>query len=210
MAFKIEEINPKKTAVIVVDMQKDFTLEGYPMYAPMAGATMPKMSKFLDECREKGIYVIYTVHVHRASGDDMGNYGKFFQCIEDREGCIDETDGAKIPDIIAPKGEEIIIKKHRYSGFYNTDLDCILRSKKIDTVAIIGVCTDICCFNTARDAMFYGYDVAFLSDLNGTFQFPDLGYGNYGVEVQQNITLTNIALTTGDVMTSEDFLAKVK
>lgn len=210
MAFKIGYVDPKKTAVIVVDMQKDFSCEGYPMYAKMAGDTMPQMAKFLDACREKGIYIIYTVHVHRASGDDMGPYGKFFDCIEERKGCIDGTDGASIPDIIAPKGDEIVVKKHRYSGFFGTDLDLILRNQKISTVAIIGACTDICCFNTARDAMFLGYDVAFLSDLNGTFQFPDLGYGAYDVQVQQNLTLTNIALTTGDVMTSDEFLSKVE
>lgn len=47
MAFKIKEINPKKTAVIVVDMQKDFTLEGYPMYAPMAGACLRCQSSLM-------------------------------------------------------------------------------------------------------------------------------------------------------------------
>ncbi len=210
MAFKIESVNPKKTAVLVIDMQNDFVTEGYPLYTPMAAATIPKMAKFLDACREKGIYVIYTSHVHRASGDDVGIFNKLWDCVETREGLIDGTPGAEIAPGIAPKGDEIVVKKHRYSGFYNTDMDLILRNQKIETTAIVGVATDVCCFSTARDAMFYGYDVAFISDLNGTFQFPDMGYGEFDVDIQQKVTLNNIALTTGDVMTSEDFLSRIK
>lgn len=86
MAFKIESVNPKKTAVLVNDMQNDFVTEGYPLYTPMAAATIPKMAKFLDACRDKGIYVIYTSHVHRASGDDFGIFNKLWDCVETREG----------------------------------------------------------------------------------------------------------------------------
>ena len=207
MAFKIEKIDSKRTAVIVIDMQNDFVTEGYPLYTPMANKTIPKMAKFLDACRKRGIMVIYSAHVHRTSGADFGIYDKLWKCCADRTGLIENTPGAEIPAEIAPKGDEILIKKHRYSVFYDTDLDTILRNYKIETTVIVGVATDVCCFSTARDAMFYGYDVAFLSDLTGTFQFPDLGYGNYDVEVQQQLTLTNIALTTGDVMTSDEFLA---
>ena len=210
MGFKIESVDPKKTAVVVVDMQNDFVTEGFPLYTPMAAATIPKMSTFLDECREKGIYIVYTTHVHRANGDDFGIYNKLWDCVEKREGLICGTPGGEIAPGVAPKGDEIVIEKHRYSGFYNTDLDIVLRNRKIETTAIVGVATDVCCFSTARDAMFYGYDVAFISDLTGTFQFPNMGYGDYDVELQQKMTLNNIALTTGDVMTADEFVSKIK
>jgi hypothetical protein len=70
-----------------------------------------------------------------------------------------------------------VIKKHRYSGFFATDLDLILREWGIDTVVISGTTTENCCHATARDAMFYNYKVAFLSDATGTFDYPDVGQG---------------------------------
>ena len=65
-----------------------------------------------------------------------------------------------------------MIKKHRYSGFMGTDLDMMLRTQNIDTVAVTGVTTENCCHATARDAMFNGYKVAFISDATGTFDYP--------------------------------------
>jgi nicotinamidase-related amidase len=58
---------------------------------------------------------------------------------------------------------EHVIKKHRYSGFFGTDLDIILREWGIDTVIISGTTTENCCHATARDAMFRNYRVVFLS-----------------------------------------------
>ena len=68
---------------------------------------------------------------------------------------------------------EHIIKKHRYSGFFGTDLDIILREWGIDTVIISGTTTENCCHATARDAMFRNYRVVFLSDVTATYDYPD-------------------------------------
>ena len=55
--------------------------------------------------------------------------------------------------------------KRRYDAFFGTELEMVLRSCGIETVVITGVCTEACCFSTARTAQAYEYDVAFISDL---------------------------------------------
>jgi nicotinamidase-related amidase len=78
---------------------------------------------------------------------------------------------------LEPASDEIVIKKHRYSGFFDTDLDIVLRSRGIETVVIIGTTTENCCHATARDAMFRDYFVVFPADGTGTLDYPDVGRG---------------------------------
>ena len=206
MPITIKELDPKKTAVLVIDMENDFVKEGAPMYTPMGNRFVKPMAKFLDNCRAKGMMIIYTTHVHRKNGKDMGAFGQLWEPIGNATGLVDDTSGIEIYPDIAPKEDEIVIKKHRYSAFVGTDLELILRSCHIETVAITGVCTEICCLSTARDAMFNGYDVAFLSDLTGTLEYPDLGLGKVSAEEMHRVTLMNIAMTTAQVLSSDEFL----
>ena len=177
MPIVLDNIDPKSTAVIVVDMENDFVAEGAPMDTPMGREIIPKLQQLLGHARETGMRVIYTTHVHRRDGSDMGLYGEIWPPIEMRAGLVDGEPGIEIYDEVAPAENEPVIKKHRYSGFMGTDLDMILRTEKIETVAVTGVTTENCCHATARDAMFNGYRVAFISDATGTFDYPDIGFG---------------------------------
>src|SRR5207244_5209459 len=99
--------------------------------------------------------------------------------IAKRDGLVDGTPGGDIyiyPDL-APAPGEHVIKKHRYSGFFGTDIDIVLREWAVDTVIISGTRTENCCHATARDAMFRNYRVVFLSDATATYDYPDLGFG---------------------------------
>src|SRR6516164_5978644 len=69
--MQVDAIDPSKTAMIVVDMQNDFVAAGAPMETPAARAMVPKLVEALKICREAGIRVIYTAHVHRRDGCDM-------------------------------------------------------------------------------------------------------------------------------------------
>src|SRR5437870_9486683 len=70
--MRIDVIDPKRTAMIVVDMQNDFVAAGAAMETPAARAVVPKLAEALNLCREAQIKVIYTAHVHRRDGCDMG------------------------------------------------------------------------------------------------------------------------------------------
>jgi biuret amidohydrolase len=207
MPYQLDHIDPTKTAMIVVDMQNDFVAEGAKLRSAAAAAMVPRLASTLDFCREKGIRVIYTAHVHRRDGSDMGLYDDLYSPIADRSTLVDGTSGAEIFPGLAPASGEHIIKKHRYSAFFATDLDLILREWGITTVIISGTTTENCCHATARDAMFNNYKVVFLSDATGSFDYPDVGQGAMSAEEVHKATLCILAFSTAHVMTVDEFKA---
>jgi ureidoacrylate peracid hydrolase len=209
MPYKLDNIDPTKAVMIVVDMQNDFVADGAKLRSAQAAAMVPKLAATLKFCREKGIRVVYTAHVHRRDGSDMGRYEDLYPPIADRSTLVDGTAGVEIFPSLAPQPGEHVIKKHRYSGFFATDLDLILRQWGIETVIISGTTTENCCHATARDAMFHNYKVVFLSDATGTFDYPDVGQGALSAEDVHRATLTILAFSTADVMTVDQFMARV-
>jgi nicotinamidase-related amidase len=81
---------------------------------------------------------------------------------------MEGTKEAEIHKEIFPLPQEKIVKKHRYSAFYNTDLEIVLRCLGIKDLVISGIMTNLCCESTARDAYFRDFKVFFLMDGTGT------------------------------------------
>jgi len=207
--MRIEAIDPKTTAMIVVDMQNDFVASGAAMETPAARAVVPKLAEALKICRDAGIKIIYTAHVHRSDGSDMGLFDDMHPPIANRDALVDGTPGVEIYPELAPATGEHVIKKHRYSGFFGTDLDIILREWGIDTVIVSGTTTENCCFATARDAMFRNYRVVFLSDATATYDYPDRGFGAMPAADVHHATLVILAASTAHVMSVEDMRARI-
>ena len=208
MPIVIDRIEPERTALIVVDMQNDFVAPGAPMETPMGQELMPRLQALLAHARQTGMKVIFTAHVHRRNGCDMGLFGEIWPPIESRAGLVDGEPGVDIYPAVAPVGDEIVIKKHRYSGFFGTDLDIVLRTEGIETVAVTGVTTENCCHATARDAMFNGYRVAFISDATGTYDYPDVGFGAIPAAELHRVTLGVLGVSTAHVMNTQEFIQK--
>ncbi len=208
MPLNVETMNPNTAALIVVDMENDFVAPGAPFEVKAAQTLLPKLKEVIGFCRRVGIQVIYTTHVHRPDGSDMGRFADIYPPIADRVGLVDGTPGVEIYSEIAPQKDEVVIKKHRYSAFYGTDLDMILRGQGVETVIVTGVTTEDCCHATARDAMFRDYRVVFLSDCTGTYAYPDLGYGELSADEVHRSSLVILALSTAHVMTADDFMAR--
>ncbi|MDR2937959.1 MAG: cysteine hydrolase [Prevotellaceae bacterium] len=155
----------EKCALLVVDMQNDFVLDGAIMQVKEAKNQLPKIQRLIATCRELSVPIIYTVHTTEpkycpleiAAFPHLKNAGM-------REG----TDGVKVVDDLQPQAGDIVLKKRRFSAFYQTDLEVILRNIKtpaVDTIIICGTVTNICCESTARDAFFRDYKVVFGSDI---------------------------------------------
>ena len=210
MPYRVNSIDPKKTAMIVVDMQRDFVAVGAPMETPAARAMVPVLAGALKFCRDTGIRIIYTAHTHRRDGCDMGLFDDLWPPIANRSGLVDETVGIEIYPDLAPVPGEHVIKKHRYSAFFGTDLDIILREWGIDTVIVSGTTTENCCHATARDAMFRNYKVVFLSDATGTFDYPDVGQGGMSADEVHRATMIILSVSTADVMTVEEMMRRVQ
>src|SRR5437867_2910865 len=205
----IDVIDPQKTAMIVVDMQNDFVASGAAMETPAARRVVPKLAEALRICREAGIKIIYTAHVHRRDGSDMGLFDDLHPPIANRDALVDGTPGVDIYPELAPAAGEHVIKKHRYSGFFGTDLDIILREWGVDTVIISGTTTENCCQATARDAMFRNYRVVFLSDATATYDYPDRGFGAMRADDVHHATLVILAASTAHVMSVEDMRKQI-
>lgn len=204
MPYRFDRIDPSRTAMIVVDMQNDFVADGAKLQSKQANAMVPKLAATLRFCREQGIRVVYTAHVHRRDGCDMGMYDDLYPPIAERAALVDGTSGVEIFPELAPAPGEHVIKKHRYSGFFATDMDLILREWGITNVVVSGTTTENCCHATAREAMFHNYKVAFLADATGTFDYPDVGWGAMSAADVHKATLTILAFSTAHVMTCDE------
>ena len=85
--------------------------------------------------------------------------------------------GIEIYEELKPLPNEVVITKRRYSTFYGTELNIILRSTSMEAVIIAGVTTEHCCHATTCDTLFHYYGAIFLSDATGTIDYPDMDYG---------------------------------
>lgn len=144
-----------RPAILVVDMQHDFVDEDGPIPCHGARDIIPRLQELLDFARSAAIPVIYTQEAHRATKVDFGrelDYGEILHCLEGSKGV------EIIPELSPQEGDHVLLKR-RYSGFFATDLDLLLRGLGVGTVVITGVATDVCVRATAQDAMQHDYHV---------------------------------------------------
>jgi nicotinamidase-related amidase len=153
----------QKTALLVTDMQIFFLDPGSPTFTCGGPAILPRLKKLIAVFREKGLPVIYTQHVHHPGHLDSGIMGWWWEGM-----CIEGSPESQVHPEIAPNPGEKVIQKHRYSAFYNTDLETILRVLKVEDLVISGVMTNMCCESSARDAYYRDYRVFFLADGTGS------------------------------------------
>jgi ureidoacrylate peracid hydrolase len=141
------------TAVLVVDMLNDFLTPGGKMVLEGGPILIPPMQGLLDHARRANIPVIYVNDCHRLRLREDREFKKR------AEHCIEGTWGAQVIDDLKPEGEDYIVLKRRFSGFFETDLDLTLKDLGVDTVIVMGVVTNICVRSTIHDAFFRGYRV---------------------------------------------------
>ena len=144
-------------AILVVDMLNDFCKEGGSMVLKEGVEAVAPIANLIAKAREHGFPIIYINDCHRP-----GKYDKEFD--KRAPHCIDGTWGAQVIDELAPQEQDYCIKKRRFSGFYQTDLDLVLRELGIKTVVVTGVVTNICVRSTCHDAFFLGYNVVVPTD----------------------------------------------
>ena len=179
------------------------------MQVPMAYEAVANIKMLIDACREKGATVIYTTHVHGKDRGDMGLMGEFWAPIGNQTALVDGTEGIRFTKL-APQEGELVIKKHRYSAFYNTDLETQLRNRGIETLIITGTVTNMCCESTARDAQFRDYNTIFVSDGTGTKDHPDLGAGSMTAEEVQKATLISLSRCVAEVASTKQVIERLE
>lgn len=163
-----EKVNPDHTAILVVDMQNDFCSEGgflsqLGVDLSNVGRIIPEIQRLLNRARASNIPVIHI----RSHFDPEYLLPPMLERLERKNSppyCIQGTWGAEFVPGLAPEDADIVITKHRYSGFFATDLDMRLRARGIRTVILTGTATNNCVDGTGRDAFYEGYYVVLLSD----------------------------------------------
>ena len=152
-----------ENVILVVDMQNDWVLPSSPVHVAGAAATMPAIAKFLDWGRKNDWAVIYIYRIHRISGCDAELFRRhFFE--EGNPICIEGTKGAAVPDEIAPQKGDITITKQRFSAFFGTDLDIVLRGLGAKNVYVTGTQYPNCIRSTAVDSMGLDYNTTVVTD----------------------------------------------
>jgi len=149
-----------KIAVVVVDMQDDFLLRGAPTELPRGRRIIPKLRRLLASARACGYPVFHIVTYHRRDGLDLENLER----IRGQLHCVEGSDGARIVRDLRPAEDDFVVVKRRYSGFYETTLDMLLRRLGVGIVVFTGVATNGCVLATALDAYFRDYWVVVVSD----------------------------------------------
>lgn len=177
-----------RAALLVIDMQRYFLEEREHGYCCGGVAVIPNVQKLIGRFRDKGRQIIFTRHVHKKDGSDLGILGRWWS-----EMPVDGTPEAEIDPRIGLKSGDIVLAKNRYSAFFNTNLDGILKSFGVSDVVIAGIMTNICCESTARDAFFRDYMVRFVADATGSVR-EEMHLG----------TLLNLAYAFADICTTDE------
>ena len=157
------ELNKEKSALLVVDMQNFFLDPASPTFTCGGTAIKSRIKNLISEFRKAGRPVIYTCHVHHPDGMDAGIMKWWWEGM-----CKEGSPESEVHEDLKPMPNEKVVLKHRYSSFYNTDLETILRCQKVEDLVIAGIMTNMCCESTARDAYYRDYRVFFLADATGS------------------------------------------
>lgn len=187
------EINKEKTALIVVDMQKFFLEPSSKTFTCGGLAVIPNIKKLISAFRNAGRPVIFAQHIHHPDRIDAGILGWWWEGM-----CVEDSPESEIHPELKPLKNEKIIKKHRYSAFYNTDLEIILRCQNIEELVICGVMTNMCCESTARDAYYRDFKISFLADATGSIN-----------EEMHLASLLNLSLGFAYITTAEDIISSL-
>lgn len=152
-------MNKAKYAVLVVDMLDDFITGA--LKCERAAKTVPAAQAFLETVRGKGVPVIFCCDAHLKGVDrELTLWG---------EHAMAGSDGAKVTPALGPEAGDYTVLKRRYSAFFHTDLDLLLRELGVTKVLLFGIQAHICVQHTAADAYFLGYDVVLVEPLIEAF-----------------------------------------
>lgn len=143
----------KQTAVLVIDMVRDFTdMEQGKVANPNSAALVPVVDEFVKQARRQNALIIWVIESHRPGKPD-------WELLHVRDHCTAGTLGVELAAPLSPLEEDYVIYKRRYSAFVGTDLDLILRDNHIHTLILTGTKTNVCIRATAQDAFSRNYQV---------------------------------------------------
>jgi ureidoacrylate peracid hydrolase len=199
------DIDPRRTAHIVVDLQNGFMAPGQPAEIPTAREIVPNVNRISAALRKAGGHVLYIQNTIDATAKEAWSNWFTYMSGKRREAAMDEafapgSYGHSLwPELDVQPGD-LKVQKNRFGAFVpgSSNLHAELQARAIDTVIITGTATNVCCESTARDAMMMNYKTIFVSDGTATFN-----------DDEHNATLGIMLAMFADVMTTEEVVTRL-
>jgi len=199
------DIDPGRTAHVVVDLQNGFMAEGQPAEVPAARDIVPNVNRISTALRSAGGLVIYIQNtIDAAAKEAWSNWFTYMSGEGRRESMeaafADGSYGHSLWPALEVLPGDIRVKKNRFGAFVpgSSDLHAVLQARNIDTLIITGTATNVCCESTARDAMMMNYKVIFVSDGTATYN-----------DEEHNATLGIMLAMFADVMTTDEVVDRL-
>ena len=154
-------LDPDRSALLVLDMQRYFLEETSHAFIPSASAILPKVRGLIHAYHARDLPVVFTRHVN--TPEDAAQMAVWW-----REVITDDNPLSQVTSELDVR-QGRVLNKSQYDAFYNTELEGYLRAEGVTQVLICGVMTHLCCETTARSAFMRGFQVFFSVDGTATY-----------------------------------------
>ena len=194
-----DDLDPARTALVVVDMQNAFMLPGVAHALCLeAQEIVPNINRLAQAVRETGGAVVWIQTAY--TDETRTNWSAYYDLSKPEqnkkraEALARGSKGYQLWETLDARPDDLYVEKNRFSAFIqnSSNLAEVLRAKNIDTILVTGTVTNVCCESTARDAMMCNFKTVMVSDGNAATCDED-----------HNASLSMFYLTFGDVMSTD-------
>src|SRR4051795_4970909 len=192
MSVEDLQLDPRRCALIVQDMQNDVIIEGgafadsgAPAHA-IAQNAVANVADLASACRAKGVPVIHVWYIVEPGAVGLNRNAPLFQGVKDADALVRGSWGAAPAEGLEPQDGDHVVEKMRMNGFFQTRLDVLLRGLGADQLIVTGAWTNMSIEHTARHGADAGYEVVVASDGTSTT-------GEEWQDAALNYAMTNVA-----------------
>ncbi|HEY0363784.1 MAG TPA: cysteine hydrolase [Solirubrobacteraceae bacterium] len=192
MSDEVLQLDPKRSALIIQDLQNDVIIEGgafadsgAPVHAT-AQNVVGNVADLAAACRAAGVPVIHVWYLVEQGAVGLRQNAPLFQGVKEADALVRGTWGAAPAEGLEPQDGDHIVEKMRMNGFFETRLDILLRGLGVDTIIVSGAWTNMSIEHTARHGADAGYEVVVPSDGTSTT-------GDEWQNAALNYAMTNVA-----------------
>jgi ureidoacrylate peracid hydrolase len=194
-----DNLDPAKTALVVVDMQNAFMLPGVAhALCPMAEKIVPNINRLAQAVRATGGAVVWIKTTF--TSDALQSWSTYFEMVTPQQGAkriaalTADSKGHELWATLDVRPDDVVVEKNRFSAFIqgSSNLAEVLRGRGLDTILVTGTVTNVCCESTARDAMMLNFKTIMVTDGNAAVTDED-----------HNASLCAFYLTFGDIMSTD-------
>ncbi len=205
-AHIFDKIDPRKSALLVVDLQNGFMMDGVsPQPVAFAREIVPNVNRLARTVREAGglvvwIQMAFTEESRESWSVLNGDLSTPDSCEKRADSLRVGSHGYELWSTLEVKPEDPKVQKTRFSAFIqgSSNIEALLRQRGIDTLIVTGTVTSVCCDSTARDAMMRNFKVVMVSDGNAA-----------RTEEEHAGALLNFYLVFGDVLTTDETIGSL-